>query len=91
MLHGGFAVDGDGAEQQVAVAADVLGERLHADVDAVGEGVEQDAGGVRVVERDRDVARVGGRDDGGHVLHFHRDRAGRLGPNERGVVANQLR
>ena len=90
VLHGGFAVHRDGAEQQVAVAADVLGERLHADVDAVGEGVEEDAGGVGVVERDGDVAGVGGGDDRGHVLHFHRDRAGRLGPNERGVVADEL-
>ncbi len=71
------------------MAADVFGKRLHADVDAVCERVEQDAGGVGVVERDGDVAGMGGGHDRGHILHFHRDRAGRFGPNERGVVAEQ--
>lgn len=51
---------GHRAEQQVAVAADVLRERLHADVHAVGEGIEHHACGVGVVQRDRHPAGMGG-------------------------------
>lgn len=94
--HRGFVTDGDAAEEEVAVAADVFGKGLHADVDAVGEGVEQDAGGVGVVERDGDRVWAGGiasggGDDRGNVLHFHRDRAWAFGPNEVRVRADELR
>ena len=77
--------DRHGAEEQIAVAADVLRERLDADVDAVGERIEQDAGGVGVVERDRHAVRVRGGDDRRHVLDLHRHRAGTLAPDQRRV------
>ena len=47
-----FVADRDRAEEQIAVAADIFRERLHGDVDAVFEGVEEDAGGPGVVEHD---------------------------------------
>ena len=56
-----------------------------------GEGVEEDAGGVGVVDRDGDFFGAGGGDDRGDVLHFHRDRAGAFGPNEMRVRADELR
>ena len=73
------------------MAADVFGQGLHGDIDAEREGVEQDAGGIGVVERDGNVAGVGGGDDGWNVLDLHGDGAGALAPDERGVFANERR
>ncbi len=82
---------GDRAEQQVAVAADVFRDGLHRDVHAVRERVEEYAGRPRVVEHDRRAARVRSLGDRGHVLHFHRHRAGALGPDEARVRPDELR
>ena len=51
-LVGGIVADSDGAEKEVTVAADVFGESLHGDINAVSESVEVDPGGPGVVEND---------------------------------------
>ncbi len=85
-----FVADCYGAEEQVAVTADIFREGLHGYVDAMFEGVEEDAGGPGVVEDDFYVFRVGGGDDCGDVLDLHRDGLGAFGPNEARVFANQV-
>src|SRR6185369_8933397 len=80
----------DGAEQEIAVAADVLGERLHADIDTVREGLEEDSGGPVVVEDDERTATMRGFGDGGDVLDLHADGAGTLAPDQSRVVAKEL-
>ena len=40
------------------MATNVFGKRLNADIDLVGEGVEEDAGGVSVIQRNRYAARI---------------------------------
>ena len=82
--EGGFVGGGDGAEEQVAVAADVLGKGLNAHVDAEREGVEVNSGGPGIVERDRDVAGVRGGDERGEVGDLHGDGAGGFGPEKGG-------
>ena len=69
----GVVADSDRAEQQVAVAADVFGDGLHGDVDAMSEGVEEHAGGPGVVDHNFYVARVSGGDNGWDVLNLHGD------------------
>jgi hypothetical protein len=85
----GIVAHGDGTKEEVAVSADVLGDGLHGDVDAVGEGVEKHTGGPSVVEDDANITSMGGGDDGGEVLNLHGDGAGTFGPNELGVFLNE--
>jgi len=75
-LVGGIVADGDGAEKEVAVTADVFGESLHGDVHAVSEGVEVNACGPSVVEDDESTGFASDFGDGGNVLDFHSDGAG---------------
>jgi hypothetical protein len=72
------------------MAADIFGNRLHRDVDAVRERVEQHARRPRIVECDQRVALVCRRNDGRQVLHFHRDRAGALRPNQARLFIEQI-
>src|SRR6266481_5401762 len=72
-LVDGVIANGDRAEQQVAVAADVFGDGLHGNVDAMSEGVEEHAGGPGVVDHNFYVARVSGGDNGWDVLNLHGD------------------
>ena len=72
------------------MAADIFGDRLHRDVDAVRERVEQHSRRPRVVKCDQCIARMRRRNDGRQVLHFHRNRAGAFGPNQTRPFIEQL-
>jgi hypothetical protein len=86
-----IVADGDGAEKKIAVTANVFGDGLHGDVDAMREGVEKNAGGPGVVENHEDVAGMSGGNDGGEVLDFHGDGAGTLAPDEARVFFDERR
>ena len=88
-LEDGGIFHGDGAEQDIAVAADVFSEGLERDVDAVVESVEENSGGPGVVQHDANIFCVSGGCDCGEVLHFHGERTRAFGPNEASVFLNQ--
>ena len=68
---------GDGAEQQVGMAADIFRQRLQRDIDAMGEGLEEmDAPGI--VHQHLDAAGMGGLGQRRHVLHLEAVAAGAL-------------
>src|SRR3981081_2118606 len=79
------------AQEQVAVAADVLGEGLKGDVDAVTEGVEGNTGGPSVVWDNRNIIFRRGGCDRGNILYFHGERAGTFAPDETGVFLDEIR
>src|SRR5436190_3060217 len=80
---------GDGAEEEVAVTADVLRQRLRHDVHAVRERVEVHAGRIRVVHRHLRADAMRHFRDRRHVLDFHRDRAGTFAPDQPRLVADE--
>lgn len=71
------------------MAADVLGERLHGDVDAVGEGVEVDTGRPGVIHDNHCSGAMSGVGDCGDILDFKSDRTGTFTPHHAGIFANQ--
>ena len=82
---------GNGAEQQIAVSAHVLGQRLHGHVNAVSKSVKINAGRPCVVEGDERAVTMRGFSDGGRVLHLHGDGAGALTPHQARVGAELSR
>jgi hypothetical protein len=67
------------------VPADVLRERLHGDIHTVREGVEQDPGGIGIVECQNSTVTMCDRGYGRYVLHLHGQRARALAPDKPGV------
>src|SRR5205085_7367687 len=72
----------DGAKQKIAVAANVLGQRLHGDVNAMGKSVEVDSSGPGIVQHYQRALTVNGFSNSRHVLNFHGDRAGTFAPDQ---------
>ena len=64
--------DSDRAEQQVGVAADILGQGLDREVGAVDQGFEQQRRSPGVVAANQGVFGLRRCHDGRHVLHLHR-------------------
>jgi hypothetical protein len=60
-------VHDDGAQHDVAVAGEVLGDRVHDDVRAQAQRTLPERGGERVVHGDRDPGGVRGVDQGREV------------------------
>src|SRR5215510_8315782 len=75
-------------QKQIAMATNILCQRLHGDVDAMGKGVEEDTCRIRVVECEGHASAMGGRSDRGDILHFHRHRAGTLAPDQLRIVTD---
>lgn len=69
----GLVANGDRAEKEIAVAADIFSESLHGDIHAVGECVKVNSCGPSVIEDYESTRLVSGFGDGGNVLDFHRD------------------
>src|SRR3712207_7453613 len=66
------------AHEDVGVAADILGQRLQREVDAVLQRPQQEARAPGVVERREDPALAGEGGDAGHVLHLEDRKSTRL-------------
>ncbi len=81
----------DRAEQHVRVPADVFGHGMHRNVDAVLECAKAERRRPRVVEHDRDAARMRRRRDRRNVLHLERQRARRFGEHQRRVRPERVR
>ena len=88
-LIGGIVADGDGAKKEVAVTADVLGEGLHRDVHAVGEGVEVNSCGPGVIEDNESAGFVSDFGDGRDVLDFHGDGARAFAPDKACILLQE--
>ncbi len=71
------------------MAADIFGQGLGAEVDAVLDRLEQQARGPGVVHQGQDAALARHRGDGGDVLHLEGQRAGRLQHDDAGLFAGQ--
>ena len=84
-----LVLDGDGAEEEIAVATDVLSEGLHVDVDTVSKGVEVDSRSPSIVENYERAGFVGSIGDSGDVLDFHGDGARTFAPNEARIFLEQ--
>src|SRR6185312_14315157 len=82
---------GDGAEQEIAMAANVFGKRLHSDVNAVSKGVKINSRGPGVVQHYQGAVAVSGFGDDGYVLDFHGHGAGILTPDHARVGAEVSR
>ena len=72
------------------MAPDILGQRLHREVGAVFERLEQQRRAPGVVAADEGALGLGGPHDGGHVLHFHRAGARRFHPDQLRARVDQL-
>ncbi len=72
------------------MAPDVFCQSLDADINVVSKGIEQNAGGIGVVECHQHTARMGRSDNGWHILNFHRDRSGAFAPDQLRGVRDQL-
>ena len=87
----GFVLHRDRAQQQIAVAADILRHRLHGDVHAMRQRVEQHARRPGVVHDHQRSMGVRDFGDCRNVLHLHGDRAGALAPHQaRGRLEQRL-
>ena len=80
---------GDRADHHVGMADDVFGRRLHRDIDAVLERLEQHAGGPGIVHDHHRAGRVGGGGDRRDIGHLEGERARRFDIDDAGPVADQ--
>ena len=82
--------DSDRAEQQIGMAADVFCQRLHGEIGAEGERLEQERRRPGIVAADIGALRLGRGDNRRQILDLHRARAGRLDPDEFGPAVDQV-
>ena len=82
-------IGGDEAEQQIGMAGEILGARLHRHVDAVRVRRKEQRRRPGVVGDDAGAARVRGCGDRRDVLHLQRLRARRFDEHRLGVGAHQ--
>ena len=86
----GLGVEGGDTHNDVAMAVDVLGNRVHDDVGAEVERVLDVRGEEGVVDDDEDAMGVGSGHDGADVDQPERGVAGGLDPHELGVLIDVL-
>ena len=86
-----MGVGGDQADQQIGVAGEIFGAGVNREIDSMRMGREEQGRRPGVVEDNADIFLMRGGGDGGHILHLHRLRAGRLQQHRRRLRPDQLR
>jgi hypothetical protein len=81
---------GDGAEHRIGMADHIFGAGEHGQVDAVGDGGEQQRRRPGIVHDRHAATRASGGDDGGDVLHLEAEAAGAFHEDGAGTLADQV-